>query len=83
VPFSAWILVALQTREAVVTSPSGAAIQIYQLFPLYPEEYDLARKQGAEKLMALFASREIQEYIDLSRPNVAADGPSRKPHRKK
>ncbi len=84
VPFSAWMLVALQTPEALVTSHSGDVIQIYQLFPLYSEEYDLARQQGTEKLMALFASREIQEYIDLSRPNVAAtDGPSRKPRGKK
>ncbi len=70
--FTAWLLASLQSDNSVIRCKDGTMIQIYQLFPLYNEEYLYAREHGTEALMSLFVEQGIQTYIDLKRPNVAA-----------
>lgn len=70
--FTAWLLASLQSDDSVIHCSDGTRIQIYQLFPLYNEEYLYAREHGTEALMSLFVEQRIRTYIDLKRPNVAA-----------
>jgi hypothetical protein len=69
--FTAWLLTALQDKDSVVRCKDGTKIQIYQLFPLFTEEYLYERKHGIEALLSLLLSYDIQMYIDPNRRNVA------------
>ena len=70
--FTAWVLASPQTAELVVRCKDGSKIQIYQLFPLYTEEYLYEREHGAEALISLFVRQGgLPEYIDVHRPNAA------------
>jgi hypothetical protein len=69
---TAWLLASLRSDDSVVRCKDGTTIQMCQLFPLYNEEYNYARKNGTEALMSLFVKHDIQTYVDLNRPNVAA-----------
>jgi Suppressor of fused protein (SUFU) len=69
--FTAWLLASLSSDVTVIHCKDGTRIQIYQLFPLYNEEYLYAREHGTEALMSLIVERKIETYIDLERPNVA------------
>lgn len=71
VKFTAWLLAAIPSGPFVIHCKDGTTIQIYQLFPLYNEEYLYAREHGTEALMSLLVERKIETYIDLNRPNVA------------
>ena len=70
--FTSWLLVSLKSDQSVIRCKDGKTIQIYQLFPLYTDEYQYSRKHGADALMSLFIEREIPEHIALNRPSVVA-----------
>ncbi|HEX7450329.1 MAG TPA: suppressor of fused domain protein [Pirellulales bacterium] len=69
--FTAWLLASLSSDDTVVQCQDGTKIQMYQVFPLYNEEYVFARMKGTDALMSLFVKHDIQTSVDLSRPNVA------------
>ncbi len=69
--FTAWLLTSLQDKDSVVRCKDGTRIQIYQLFPLFTEEYQYERKHGIDPLLSLFLRYDIQMSIDPNRRNVA------------
>lgn len=70
--YTSWLLVSLPMNESIVKCKDGTTIQIYQLFPLYTDEYQYARKHGADTLMRLLMKQGIQTHIVPKRPNAAA-----------
>jgi uncharacterized protein len=70
VDFTSWLLVSLPTKDSVVCCQDGTTIQIYQLFPIYTEEYRYALKHGADALMRLLMKQGIQTHIEVGRANV-------------
>jgi hypothetical protein len=71
VVFTSWLLISLPTDDLVINCKDGKKIQIYQLFPIYTEEYHYALKHGATALMQLLSEKGIQTHVQLGRPNVA------------
>jgi hypothetical protein len=69
--FTAWLMASPQSKQMVVKCKDGSNIQLYQLFPLYTEEYLLERREGADKLMERFTQHGLPEHIDVNRLNVA------------
>lgn len=49
----------------------GRLIQLYTLFPLYPEERELELNKGLPALMRALDRSNISDVLDLNRPNVA------------
>ena len=45
-------------------------IKLYTVFPLFHEEYEYTKKNGANKLLDLFMKKNINEIIDIKRMNV-------------
>jgi Suppressor of fused protein (SUFU)/Ankyrin repeats (3 copies) len=76
VDFTSWLLVSLPMKDTVVRCKDGTTIQIYQLFPIYTEEYRYALKHGADALMRLLMKQGIQTHIEVGRANVGL--PSRR-----
>jgi Suppressor of fused protein (SUFU)/Ankyrin repeats (3 copies) len=76
VDFTSWLLVSLPVKDTVVRCKDGTTIQIYQLFPIYTEEYRYALKHGADALMRRLMKQGIQTYIEVGRANVGL--PSRR-----
>lgn len=72
VAFTSWLLVSFPTKDSVVRCKDGTIIQIYELFPIYTEEYRYALEHGADALMGLLMKHEIQTHIEVGRPNVAS-----------
>ena len=70
--FTAWLLTALQDKDSVVRCKDGTKIQIYQLFPLFTEEYRYERKHGIEPLLSLFCRNDLPMHIDPKRRSVVA-----------
>lgn len=64
--FSALLLLA----EKSVVSQDGKVIQLYRITPLYPEEYDLERREGSPVLMRALDRASIPFHVDLNRPSV-------------
>lgn len=50
---------------------AGSAIGFHAVYPLYPEELELAKEQGSDVLVGRLAGQQITELVDLERPNVA------------
>lgn len=67
VPFTSLLLLA----ESRLTSQDGRLIQVYRMTPLYTEERDLERREGAAALMRAFDRHGVSFVVDLHRPNVA------------
>ncbi len=51
--------------------PDGRSILFYKLFPLYTEERDLHEREGTERLLTLFAEHQLEDRVEIARPNVA------------
>ncbi len=51
--------------------PDGQTVTIYQLYPIYTEERDLEREEGAEELLGRLMDADLPLYVDPKRENVA------------
>jgi hypothetical protein len=54
-----------------MTAPSGRKVAFFNIVPLYDEEVEFKLHHGADDLLDLFDDHEIDDVIDLNRPNVA------------
>lgn len=54
--------------------PDYRLVDFFSVYPIYTEERDLERAEGAYRLVELFQERDIPRYIDPDRPNVAKPG---------
>src|SRR5439155_14993642 len=71
--FVAWPLVTSpESEQSIVRCHDRTRIQLYQLHPLYPEEYQFERERGAHALLKQIVRHKLPEYIDLTRPSVVA-----------
>jgi tetratricopeptide (TPR) repeat protein len=70
-PFYAFLIMPNLANFDGFVSDEGPYINILTAIPLYREEYDLAAKQGFEKLLELFEKHRIGLGVDLQRPNTA------------
>ena len=63
--------VMLDEADRVATLSDGRRVNLLQLFPLYPEEFDLKLRDGSDALMAAMDQRGISWIVDTNRPSVA------------
>lgn len=54
--FTSWLLTALEDEDSIVRCQDGTKIQIYHLFPLFPEEYAFERTHGVKRLLSYSSS---------------------------
>ncbi len=52
------------------TLPDGQVLQLFDVFPLYPEERELEKRTDMRHLLTLFEERGISQVIDPHRENV-------------
>ena len=70
VPFAAWLLTSLDMKEHIIACGRGGIVRVYQMFPIYREEYEYERRHGVGALLERLAAHDVQDYIDLDRPNT-------------
>lgn len=66
---SAWLC--LQSMSESISVPDFRWISIFGLFPIFPEEVELVRKEGHEALLERFEEHGIPLCVDPVRPCVA------------
>lgn len=69
--FTAWLLASPNDKDNRIKVARDITINLYQMFPLYNEEYKLERSHGITALMELVHKIGMPEFIDNNRPNVA------------
>jgi len=69
--FTAWLLASPDDKDNRIKVKRDVTINMYQMFPLYTEEYKLERSSGVEALMKQVHKIGMPESIDNNRPNVA------------
>ena len=63
----------LLSQGGSIQVPDCRWIDFHGLFPIYEEEMQLVRERGHEALVYRFQARDLPNYVDPSRPNVAWD----------
>lgn len=58
-------------QQATVRLSSGKHINFYQLIPLYPEELEIKKAQGADSIVDLLAEQKGFPVVDINRKNTA------------
>jgi hypothetical protein len=71
--FTAWILGPHLSlgHDGCVFEFGGRTIYYHSVLPIYPEELDLARTCGPDVLFWLFSATQIDDLVNIRRPNVA------------
>lgn len=69
-------LLALATpgEEGTLIDDQGNLVQIYSVYPLYAEEWNLQKTSGTAALLEKFQERDVSAIVDVSRSNVCTIG---------
>lgn len=57
-------------QEGVCALPDGQEVNFYQLIPLYQEELEFKRKNGAQALLERIADAGVSYVVNIRRPSV-------------
>ncbi|TWU31704.1 Suppressor of fused protein (SUFU) [Novipirellula aureliae] len=68
--FTAWMLALSTNDDHRIPFGSKGEIRMYQLFPLYSEEYQLFKMEGFGALYERLESVGLPEYVDVDRENL-------------
>lgn len=70
--FTAWMLALATGNEFRIPFGTKGEIRMYQMFPLYTEEYQLFKNEGFEALYERLYDEGFPEYVDVNRENLVA-----------